>query len=362
MRINTSMRRRRGGAKVQTASGAALLALLTAACGGGEEAAGGPEGDGEGGGGCDTIRIAYQVIPNGAPIVKHEGWLEDKVDATVEWSQFDAGSDVNRAVASGAVDVGLAGSTLIANGVASGLDYEVPWIYDIIGDNEALVVQPDSDIESIEDLVGKKVATPLGSTTQYSLVAALQNAGVDPADVQILDMQPPDALAAWTRGSIDAAYIWHPTLQEMIDSGGEVLVTSGDLAEEGVVTADLGIVSRPFAKDCPELVEAWLRMENQAAELIKDDPEQAAEIVADEFGIAPEEAANQMKDLIILTGEEQLTVDHLGTPDDVGALADTLFKTANFLKDNGIIQHVPDESAFQEVVNPSYLQAALEGE
>lgn len=354
---------RRGASKVQAASVAALLALLTAACGGGgEDAAGGSGGDGEGGGGCDTIRIAHQVIPNGAPIVKHEGWLEDEVDATVEWDQFDAGADVNRAVASGAVDVGLAGSTLIANGVASGLDYEVPWIYDIIGDNEALVVRPDAGIESIEDLVGKKVATPLGSTTQYSLVAALQNAGVDPADVQILDMQPPDALAAWSRGNIDAAYIWHPTLQEMIDSGGEVLVTSGDLAEQGVVTADLGIVSRTFAKDCPELVEAWLRAENRAAQLIQDEPEQAAQIVADEFGIAPDEAANQMKDLIILTGDEQLTGDHLGSPDEVGALADTLFKTANFLKDNGIIQQVPDETAFQEVVNPSYLQAALEGE
>lgn len=340
--------RRLGTVGVATAA----LALL-AACGGGDGAATSSE---EGA----ALRIAYQVIPNTAPIVKHEGWLEDELDVEVTWQQFDSGSDVNRAVASGAVDVGLAGSTLVANGVASGLEYEVPWIYDVIGDNEALVARSDAGISSVEDLVGKKVATPLGSTTQYSLVAALKAAGVDPNDVQILDMKPPDALAAWERGSIDAAYIWHPTLQEMIDDGGEVLVTSGDLAKQGVLTADLGIVSTAFAEANPDVVEAWLRAEDRAAHMIKDDPEGAAKIIADEFGISAEEAAGQMEDLIILTGDEQLGAEYLGTPDGIGELSKTLADTAAFLEENGIISSVPDDQAFEDVVNPSYLQAAME--
>lgn len=342
-------RRHRRRSVLRASIGVAALALLAAACGGG-----GAAGDGEG-----SLRIAYQVIPNSAPIVKHEGWLEEELDVTVDWQQFDSGSDVNRAVASGAVDVGLAGSTLVANGVASGLDYEVPWIYDVIGDNEALVARPDTGISSIKDLVGKKVGTPLGSTTQYSLVAALKKNGVDPADVEILDMKPPDALAAWERGSIDAAYIWHPTLQQMIDSGGKVLITSGDLVEEGVLTADLGIVSKSFANDHPDLVAAWLEAENRAAQMIQDDSDKAAEIVADEFGIPQEEAANQMKDLIILTGEEQLTGEYLGAKGSPGALAETLYETAVFLNDNEIIGNVPDREAFESVVNPSYLQEAV---
>lgn len=331
---------------LQAAVGGAALALVTAACAGGA-------GSGASG---NQLRIAYQVIPNTAPIVKHEGWLEEDLDVKVKWLQFDSGSDVNRAVASGAVDVGLAGSTLVANGVASGLEYEVPWIYDVIGDNEALVAK---GVSSIADLEGKKVATPLGSTTQYSLVAALEDAGVDPESVSILDMKPEDALAAWQRGSIDAAYVWHPTLQEMIDSGGKVLVTSGDLAEKGVLTADLGIVSTAYAESNPDVVSEWLKAEDRAAQLIKDDPERAAEIVADEFGIQPKEAAAQMEDLIILTGEEQLTQQYLGTKEQPGALADTLNKTAQFLEANNIISGVPDADAFESVVNPSYLQNAL---
>ncbi|MGH3360414.1 MAG: ABC transporter substrate-binding protein [Nocardioidaceae bacterium] len=328
---------------------ATTLTLLVTACGG--------EGISSSTGGGDTLRIAYQVIPNSAPIVKHEGWLEDELDMDVEWQQFDAGADVNQAVASGSVDVGLVGSTLVANGIATGLEYEVPFIYDVIGDNEALVAQ--DGIDSLQDLEGKKVATPLGSTTQYSLVAALEDAGVDPESVSILDMEPPDALAAWEEGSIDAAYVWHPTLQQMIDSGGKVLVTSGDLAEQGVVTADLGIVSSEFADENPDVVSAWLEAESRGAQLIQDDPDKAAEIVADEFGIGKEDVATQMKDLIILNGEEQLTTDYLGADGSPGDLAGTLHKTAVFLADNDLIDTVPDESEFEDVVNPSYLQDAV---
>ena len=349
MTNRTSTRSRRFGPAV--ACGVAAAALLLAACGG--------EGISSSTGGGDKLRIAYQVIPNSAPIVKHEGWLEDELDMDVEWRQFDAGADVNEAVASGSVDVGLVGSTLVANGIATGLDYKVPFVYDVIGDNEALVAK--EGISSIEDLEGKKVATPLGSTTQYSLVAALQQAGVDPADVSILDMQPPDALAGWKDGSIDAAYVWHPTLQEMIDDGGKVLVTSGDLADEGVVTADLGIVSSDFADENPDVVASWLEAENRGAQLIQDDPKKAADIVADEFSIKPEQAAAQMKDLIILNGDEQLAPDYLGTDGSPGALSDTLQKTAQFLADNDLVDEVPDKQAFDEVVDPTYLQDAVGG-
>lgn len=345
--IDRLIERRRRNAVAAALTAAALL-LIVSACGG--------EGLTSGGG--NTVRIAYQVIPNSAPIVKHEGWLEKEIDMDVEYRQYDAGADVNQAVAAGSVDIGLAGSTLVANGIATGLPYEVPWIYDVIGDNEALVAK--SGISSVEGLEGKKVATPLGSTTQYSLVEALEQAGVDPDDVEILDMEPPDALAAWKNGSIDAAYVWHPTLQQMIDDGGKVLVTSGDLARKGVVTADLGIVSSDFANEHPDVVSAWLRAENRGVQLIKDDPQRAAEIVADEFDTDPETIATQMKDLIILPGEKQLGADQLGTSDNPGAMSKTLFTTAEFLEDNDLIDDVPGQTTYDDVVDPSYLQHALE--
>lgn len=62
------------------------VAMVLAACGGG-----GGSGSGSGSGSGGTLRIAYQVIPNGDPIVKHEKWLEDNLKGVkIEWHQFDA--------------------------------------------------------------------------------------------------------------------------------------------------------------------------------------------------------------------------------------------------------------------------------
>jgi taurine transport system substrate-binding protein len=44
----------------------------------------------------------------------------------------------------GAIDLGLAGSSRVTAGLAPPLNigYRVPWIFDVIGTNEALVVKP----------------------------------------------------------------------------------------------------------------------------------------------------------------------------------------------------------------------------
>lgn len=99
-------------------------------------------------------------------------------------------------MASGGLDVGLVGSVPASTGIAQDLPYQVYIIHDIIGDNEALAVTGASGISSMADLPGKKIAVPFGSTTHFSLLSALEQEGIDANDLQILDMQPQDMLAA----------------------------------------------------------------------------------------------------------------------------------------------------------------------
>ena len=195
----------------------------------------------------ETIRIAYQQVPNGDLIVKNNGWLEEAFgpDVTIEWNLFASGGDVNEAVIAGAVDFGLVGSSPASRGLSSGIEYRVPWIFDVIGAAESLVARPE--ITSIADLEGKTVATPFASTAHFSLLAALDDAGVDATTVDIIDAAPDDIYAAWTRGDIDAAYVWNPNLAKLIADGANVLITSEDLAAIGKTTYDLAIVSNSFA-------------------------------------------------------------------------------------------------------------------
>lgn len=305
------------------------------------------------------IVIGFQTIPNGEIVAKHFGWHEETLGVPIRWVQVDSGRDLNTGIAAGSIDLGLGGSSTTVAAIAQGLEAEVFYIYDIIGDNEALVIREDSDIREVGDLVGKTVAAPFGATTHYHLLAALEVAGVDPDSLRIIDLQPPDLLAAWLRGDIDAGFVWEPTLARMLESGGRVLVSSRTLAEAGYVTGDIGLVRKEFAERYPGLVVAYLENQIRAVELAKSDPATAAAAIADEFDIPVSEARRQLESIILLTGEQQLGAPYLGTSDNPGDLALVFKATGDFLQGQGTIGNSPPTAVYRESINPFYLEEAV---
>ena len=331
-----------------------LLVVLAAAAlyaGGGQE----PES-----GMPDEIVIGFQVIPNAEIIAKNLGWHEEALGIPIRWVQIDSGRDLNTAIAAGSIDLGLGGSSTTVAAIAQGVPGEVFWIYDIIGENEALVVREDSDIQEIADLAGRRVAAPFGATTHYHLLAALTEFGVDPDTVEIFDMQPPEMLAAWQRGDIDAGFVWEPTLAQMLEFDGRVLISSGELASRGYVTGDIGLVRRAFAEQYPDIVSTYLATLHRAVQYYRSNPDESAEAVAREFGIEVDEAARQMASLVWVDGEEQLGPEYLGRSDQIGALADVFVATGQFLFEQGTITSAPSRELFESAINPRYLEEALQ--
>jgi len=337
------MRRRAAILLIAVLGLTALTACGDDGGGGGETASGDPE----------TITIGYQAIPNGDLVVKNEGWLEEEFpDSEIEWTLFDSGGSVNEAVVAGSIDIGLAGSSPVSRGLSQPIEYQVPWIHDVIGDAEALVVNPDSGAESIEDLAGLTIATPLASTSHFSLLAALEDAGVDEADVDVIDAEPDDIYAAYTRGDIDGAYVWNPNLANIVEDGGEILLTSAELAEQGQTTYDLAVVSNEFAEAYPEAVQTWVDAQDRAVQLIQDDPDAAAEAIAAELDLTAEEVLPQLEGLIFLNAGEQATADYLG-----GGLAQNLYDSGQFNLDQGEIEELAPLGDYEAGVVDTYAGA-----
>ncbi|MET0687407.1 MAG: ABC transporter substrate-binding protein [Solirubrobacteraceae bacterium] len=331
----------------------ALVALAagTAACGGDDDSGETAAASAGGASAPDKIVIGYQAIPNGDLVVKHEGWLEAALpDTEIEWKIFDSGGVLNEAIAAGSVDIGLAGSSPVARGLSTPLEYQVPWIHDVIGKAEALVAR--DGITDLEGLRGKKIATPLASTSHYSLLAALEDAGIAQGDVEIVDAEPPDIAAAWERGDIDAAYVWNPVLAELVADGGTTLVDSEQLANEGKTTYDLGVVTNEFADQYPDAVKTWVEQQDRAVKLYRDDPDAAAAAVAAELNLEPAAALAQMKDLIFLDASEQVAPDALG-----GGLGSALAATAKFNQELAQIPSTQDDQFYSEAVNPSFAES-----
>lgn len=326
----------------------ASLLLLSTACGGQNEDAVQEDTAGDS---TRTVNIGTMNLVNGDLIAQYEKLYEEELGVNVNIVNFDSGKDVNTAIASGSIDISELGSSPTALGISSDVDYEVFWIGDIIGAAESLVAKNDSGITSVEDLRGKKVATPFASTGHYSLLNALELAGVDESEVELLDLQPADIYAAWTRGDIDAAYVWYPVLSQLLEDG-TTITHSGELAEQNIITADLNVVRTEFAEQNPDIVQKYVEIQLKANDILLNEPDKAAEEIASILEISVEDAAQQITTFEYLTGEEQL--DYLQNK-----FPETLKATADFLVEQDSIKSAPDVETFESKINTEFIEAAL---
>ncbi|MBQ9673076.1 MAG: ABC transporter substrate-binding protein [Ruminococcus sp.] len=296
------------------------------------------------------VTIGTLDLINGDLIAQYEKWYEKELGIDVNIIKFDSGKDINSAIASGSIDIGQEGSSPAALAISNDLDIQVFWIGDIIGSAETLVAKNGSGIKKLSDLEGKKVGTPFASTAHYSLLNALKLEGVDVNKIELLDLQPDDIYAAWTRGDLDAAYVWHPVLGKLL-ADGTAITDSEQLAKKGVVTADTNIVRREFAEANPDVVSKFVELQLKANDIINNDSDKAAKEIASVLEIEEKDAAEQIQQFSYLTSDEE--IDYLDN-----SFAQTLKDTADFLVEQKSIKSAPDLKTFQSKVTSEYVKKA----
>jgi taurine transport system substrate-binding protein len=301
-------------------------------------------------GGSKRLRIGYFAFPSGDLLVKNRKLLEKALPGyEITWIKFDSGASVNQAFLGKSLDIAALGSSPFARGVSgsSPIPYKVAWILDVAGENEALVARRATGITDIAGLRGRKIATPFASTSHYSLLAALDAAGLKPSDVQLIDLQPQPILAAWQRGDIDAAYVWLPTLDELRATGTQ-LTSSKEIGAAGKPTLDLAVVSDDLIARDPGAIDAWREAEAEALRLLKSDPDGSVRAVAAELGISTADAEAQLAQGVFLTPEQVASADWLGGEDGPGKLLGYITDTGRFLADQKQIDAAPSEDVVRE--------------
>ena len=307
------------------------------------------------------VTIGYQDMVVPYRIAQEAKEIEKQTGYKINWKQFGGGGEVIKAMASGAVQLGEVGSAGIAAALSRGEPYELFWILDDIGDAEALVAKNGSGINSIADLKGKKIAMPFNSTTHFHTMVALEQAKVNPSDVQILNMRPPEVRAAWQRGDIQATFIWDPVLAE-VKKDGKVITSSGRIsADTGKATFDGYIANKDWAKANRDFMVKFVKVlaasddnyRKNTAKWNKDSAEVKA--VAKWSGAKPEDAPAAMALYKFPTAKDQASPKWLGGGKD-GVAAKALAATAAFqLSQKQVEKVLPDYSV---AVNPSYAAEA----
>lgn len=159
-----------------------------------------------------------QPAPQGKPklvLGDQVGLTRAKIDAAgalkgapfdYEWAIFPGAAPLFEALVAGAVDTALGGDTPVIAAAAANAPMRIVAAMRSSGKGIAILVPGDSPIRKVADLRGKQVivSSARGSISQYLLLGALREAGVDPKDVKIGFMLPGDASAAFASGRIDA--------------------------------------------------------------------------------------------------------------------------------------------------------------
>ncbi|MBG0817966.1 ABC transporter substrate-binding protein [Planomonospora sp. ID82291] len=274
-------RRARG---VAAALAALALTTVAAACGNAEPAETTAASAG-GGGGPAEVRLGYfPNITHATALVGVEKGLYAKhlgSGTALKTSTFNAGPAAIEAVFSGAVDATYVGPNPAINAWAKSKGKAIKIVAGAASGGVFLVVKPG--IESVEDLKGKKIATPqLGNTQDVALRHWLDSKGVATdtkggGEVSIVPQENSQTIQTFATGDIDGAWVPEPFASRLItESGGKVLVDERDLwpGKEFVITHL--IVRQEFAQQHPDTVRKLVEAHVEANELIASDPADAA--------------------------------------------------------------------------------------
>ena len=276
---------------------------------------------------------------------------------TIDFVRFTSGTEVINAMASGSVDISLNGSSPTAAGYSRGVDLQVIYIYDNINDAEALVV--NDSVTAPQDLIGKTIAVPFGSTTHFHMMFALQQFNIPSAELEVLDMSPPDMVAAWERGDIDGGFVWDPALGRMKERG-RVLLTSGDLSNWGKATFDAMVARKGFTDENPDFACRWVKMVSSADADYRANPgaygpgTDNAVAIADSVSGNPDQVGGVLALYDYPTLEDQVS----GTWLD-GGVQNALRAASEFLVLQGKLDSVLDD--YSDSATPKFARMVLDG-
>ena len=206
----------------------------------------------------ETIEVNFGYIPdfNGTSllaIAEDQGlWEKHALDVTT--SSFTNGPLQIQALGTGDLDFGYIGPGafwLPASGQAKIVAINT------LGQSDRVVAQ--AGITSMEDLRGKTVAVPEGTSGDMILTLALAEAGMTKDDIQVASMEPSAIVAALASKQVDGAGFWYPplaTVKEQVPDLVE-LAKNSDF-EDSVSFPNAFVAGNDVVEGEPEMVERVL--------------------------------------------------------------------------------------------------------
>ncbi|GAA4119320.1 ABC transporter substrate-binding protein [Enteractinococcus coprophilus] len=275
------------------AATASLLALTS--CGGGDDAPTETDQEATQSGG-ELTEISVGVIPivDVAPIYLgvQEGIFEEH-GLDVELTLAQGGAAIIPAIQSGDFDFGFSNITSLVIGKSQGLPLQLvapgPQTTGEAGnDFSSLLVPEDSDVESIADLEGKRVAVnTLNNINDTVLKEGMRQAGGDRDSMDLVEVAFPDMGAQLESGNVDAIMAVEPFATLAKNAGAKEIYSPYAEPIEDLMIAGYFTNTDKIESD-PELVDSFVAAVKESQQYAEDNPDAAKEILSEYTEIEPE--------------------------------------------------------------------------
>lgn len=227
--------------------------------------------------GDSPLKIGTMPLTMGIPVLyaQDQGYFEDAgLDVDIEL--FATGAPINEAIAANEIDVAVSGFASIY----SLANADCSWIADVsTTGGMGLYVRPDSElakapekdglIGDAELLKGKKVLEPLGTAVQYMTESYAAAYGLEPFDIDQVNMEFASAYQAFTTGEGDICAA-NPPYSYTLESEGYVKIASFEDATK-VTMYDGTFVRNKVLEDRSEEVQKFIDCMIKAEDALQDD-------------------------------------------------------------------------------------------
>ncbi|WP_173089161.1 NrtA/SsuA/CpmA family ABC transporter substrate-binding protein [Devosia sp. 1635] len=243
----------------------------------------------------EEVAVSYVTAPFNVPsiVMRKEGMLDAafaELGVTLTHPEITSGAAQTQAIAAGELQIAsVLGGTSAILARANGADVAVIGTY-ARSPKAYFIMAAAGGPTDIASLAGKKVAGPKGTVLNQLLAAALAAEGLTLDDVEYINMDLPTARAALLAGQVDAVTLAGANATQVEAAGGHVIVDG-----EGLIAPTTVIgTSKAFAQAHPDYVAAYFKAHLEALAFLRDEPEAAIAMAAEDQGLSVEEATKQL--------------------------------------------------------------------
>jgi len=225
-----------------------------------------------------TIGIsATSLLASLVHIAEDRGcFLEEGID--IEVKGYPTGKAALAATFSGEVDMGTVADTPIVSNSFERNDFAIFLTIVDSAQHSKTLARKDRDINVPQDLVGKKVATTIGTTAHFFMSVFFTLNGIDVSDVEIVNMKPGEMVEAIVNGDVDAICAWEPNILNATKKlGDNAIILPSDVGYKATFNL---VTMNDYIENNPELIRNVIKALVKAGEFASNNRGESIDTIA----------------------------------------------------------------------------------